>query len=40
MEQNDEWLVARRYPSDGSLALVLKDQGEQGREEVPALQAA
>jgi hypothetical protein len=32
--------VARRYLSEESLALVLKDQGDEGREEVPALQAA
>ncbi len=32
---SDEWLVARRYLSDGSLALVRQDQGDEGREEVP-----
>ena len=40
IEQNDEWLVARRYLSEESLALVLQDQGDEAREEVPALQAA
>jgi putative transposase len=40
IEQNDEWLVARRYLSAESIALVLEDQGDQGGEEVPALQAA
>jgi transposase-like protein len=39
IEQNDEWLVSRRYLSEESLALVLKDQGDEEREEVPALQA-
>jgi putative transposase len=39
-EQNDEWLIARRYLSEESLALVLEDQGEAGREEVAELQAA
>ena len=40
IEQNDEWLVGRRYLSEESLALVLEDQGDEGREEVPELQAA
>jgi len=40
IEQNDEWLVARRYLSAESIALALEGQGEEGREEVPALQAA
>jgi putative transposase len=40
IEQNDEWLVARRHLSEESLALVLEDQGEEGREEVAALQVA
>ena len=40
IEQCDEWLVARRYLSEESLALVLEDQGDEEREEVPALQAA
>ncbi len=40
IEQNDEWLVARRYLSAESIALVLEDQGDEGGEEVPALQAA
>jgi len=34
IEQNDEWLVGRRYLSEESLALVLEDQGEEGREVV------
>ena len=38
VEQNDEWLVSRRYLSQESLALVLEDEGE--GEEVRALQAA
>ncbi|MGH2986834.1 MAG: transposase, partial [Solirubrobacterales bacterium] len=40
IEQNDEWLVGRRYLSEESLALVLEDQGEEGREVVGELQAA
>ena len=40
IEQNDEWLVSRRYLSEESLALVLEDQGDEGREEVAELQAA
>ncbi len=40
IEQNDEWLVARRYLSEESLALVLEDQGDQQREESAQLQAA
>jgi putative transposase len=39
IEQNDEWLVGRRYLSEESLALVLEDQGDEGKE-VPELQAA
>ena len=39
IEQNDEWLVSRRYLSEESLALVLEDQGEEDREEVAQLQA-
>ncbi len=39
IEQNDEWLVCRRYLSEESLALVLEDQGEQPKE-TPELQAA
>ena len=38
VEQNDEWLVSRRYLSQESLALVLEDEGE--GEEVRALEAA
>ncbi len=40
VEQNDEWLVGRRYLSAESIALVLEDQGDEEREEVPELQAA
>jgi hypothetical protein len=40
IEQNDEWLISRRYLSEESLALVLEDQGDEEREDVPALQAA
>jgi putative transposase len=40
IEQNDEWLVSRRYLSEESLALVLEDQGDEEREEVTQLQAA
>ncbi len=39
MEQNDEWLVGRRYLSAESLALVLTDQAEDGKE-VAELEAA
>ncbi|MBK5218244.1 MAG: transposase [Thermoleophilia bacterium] len=39
IEQNDEWLVTRRYFSAESIALALEGQGEAGREEVPTLQA-
>lgn len=39
IEQNDEWLVCRRYLSEESLALVLEDQGDE-RREVAELQAA
>ncbi len=39
IEQNDEWLVCRRYLSEESLALVLEDQGEEPKE-VAELQAA
>ena len=40
IEQNDEWLVCRRYLSEEPLALVLEDQGDQQRQEAPELQAA
>ena len=39
IEQNDEWLVGRRYLSEESIALVLEDQGDEGKE-VAELQAA
>ena len=39
IEQNDEWLVGRRYLSEESLALVLEDQGD-GAKEVRELTAA
>ncbi len=40
IEQNDEWLVGRRYLSAESIALVLEDEGDQGREDVRELEAA
>jgi transposase-like protein len=40
IEQNDEWLVGRRYLSAESIALVLEDQGDEGREVVGELQAS
>jgi hypothetical protein len=40
IEQKDEWLVGRRYLSEESLALVLEDQGDEGKEVVGELQAA
>jgi len=40
IEQNDEWLVARRYLSVESIALALEGQGDEEPKEVPALQAA
>ena len=39
MEQNDEWLVGRRYLSAESLAIILNDQAEEGKE-VAQLEAA
>jgi hypothetical protein len=39
IEQNDEWLVGRRYLSAESIALVLEDEGDE-RSEVAELQAA
>ena len=41
IEQNDEWLVGRRYLSEESLALVLGEPADEPEEVVPAqLQAA
>ena len=40
IEQNDEWLVSRRYLSEESLALVLDDTGTQQQEVTAELQAA
>jgi len=42
IEQNDEWLVGRRYLSAESIALVLEDQSDRElvEEEVRELQAA
>jgi len=40
IEQNDEWLVGRRYLSAESIALVLEDEGDEAREEVRELEAA
>lgn len=40
IEQNDEWLVGRRYLGEGSLALLLEDHAEAGHEEVKELPAA
>ncbi len=34
IEQNDEWLVCRRYLSEESIVLVLEDQDDEEREEV------
>jgi hypothetical protein len=39
IEQNDEWLVGRRYLSEESLALVLTDEGDEDGEEVKELEA-
>ena len=40
IEQNDEWLVGRRYLSAESLALLLEEQGDEEPQEVAQLQAA
>ncbi len=42
IEQNDEWLVGRRYLSAGSIALVLEDEGDRSQieAEVRELEAA
>jgi putative transposase len=38
IEQGDEWLLARGYLSQESIALVLEDQGDGSRSEVVALE--
>lgn len=38
IEQNDEWLLARGYLSQESIALVLEDQGEEDESEVAVLE--
>jgi putative transposase len=38
IEQSDEWLLARGYLSQESIALVLEDQGEESESEVAALE--
>jgi putative transposase len=38
IEQNDEWLLARGYLSQESIALVLEDQGDAGGSEVAVLE--
>jgi putative transposase len=40
IEQNDEWLVGRRYLSAESIAIVLDDHGDQEQEEASQLEAA
>ncbi len=40
IEQNDEWLVGRRYLPAESLALVLEDERDKNEEEVIELTAA
>ncbi len=40
IEQNEEWLVGRRYLSAESLALVLVDEDQRAQEEASALTAA
>jgi len=40
IEQNDEWLVSRRYLSEESLALVLDDTARPAEDVLPELQAA
>jgi hypothetical protein len=40
IEQNDEWLVGRRYLSEESLALVLEERDDAQPEEVKQLPAA
>jgi putative transposase len=38
IEQNDEWLLARGYLSQESIALVLEDQGDKDESEVATLE--
>ncbi|MEZ5077306.1 MAG: IS256 family transposase [Solirubrobacterales bacterium] len=38
IEQSDEWLLARGYLSQESIALVLEDQGDESESEVAALE--
>jgi hypothetical protein len=41
IEQNDEWLVGRRYLSAGSMAPLLEERGHrQDEDEVRELEAA
>ena len=40
IEQNDEWLVGRRYLSDHSIAAILEERSTDGNEEVLELTAA
>jgi len=40
IEQNDEWLVARRYLSQESLALVLDPEPDPATQEVAQLTPA
>ncbi len=40
IEQNDEWLVGRRYLSDHSMAAILEERSTDGNEEVLELTAA
>jgi hypothetical protein len=40
IEQNDEWLVGKRYLSQHTLEAILTDQEEKDRKETPELAAA
>jgi hypothetical protein len=40
IEQNDEWLVGKRYLSQHTLETILTDQEEKDRKETPELAAA